>query len=681
MSTLTQWVKLAIIIGFLVGCATPDIRVDEIVAPTYSAIDSAAAVALEPNSAQWRASPLSRARAQATDGQFVTFGPGSPRVFIDANQVVVLEFHVVPGDESTVTAHLTAFDLDSGRTVHRAVRGQSQSIARSVARPSDLTEADIEPLVAAYSADNEVTAVEVLLLEDVAGDFYRRVQAVAPHHDVFLFLESDRLDRVSYGQSFVGRFASTDVMFAAVQSDSSRARLAAYLAGDTVASGEQSDPAPPRRAETIDLGEVEADEAGIATVDVPGGTYTGEVVDGRPDGQGRIEYVDGRVYEGGFREGAFHGQAILTGQDGDTLEVTFNGGVPEGAGEYRFGQEAYEVSYSDGIRTDARYLERIVPNYREIQRQRDELTAAVREGLPESAFAANASAIEGLRAQLDGDTGPERLLFQFQIEDQVVRFQLNDDGLVVSRFEEIRVEDDNGELLAVYRAGDTLAITDQGAALRIAREELERLEEPRESVTFRTLVGGGGMFVGRNVFFGGANFGADYRYMNNSGDFLPGLPGGNGRGWDYRGTTALRADYQRITYDFGDETQEETEFTLSFNGAASVGRTTYTFEPADRQTLEQEGRGRTWGLQLLYSYQLVRPEPPPPPEGIELFPALESLYERLTRRWRILPVPFFSIETYRYSPGAVRLESRVTEFQLLIGGGVGLFVTTTLNSF
>ncbi len=681
MSLRTRWMCLLVGTVLAVGCASPDIRVDDIVAPAYSAIDPTAAVALEPTGAHWRADPLSPARARATDGHFVTFGLGVPRVFVEGDRVVVLEFRVAPGEETTITMHETVFDLDRGRTANRAVRGQSETLARRVERPSDLTEAVIEPLVRAYATAAAGDPADVFLLESISGDYYRRIQAVVPAHNVYVFLESDRLDRISHGHSFVGRFVSANEMLAAVRNDTDRGRLAVRLNGEVIASGEQPDPAPPRRAESIDLGEVEADETGTAKVAVPGGTYTGEVANGRPDGQGRIDYDDGRVYEGGFREGTFHGQAILTGPDGDTLEVTFNDGVPDGAGEYRFGQAAYSVSYSDGIRTDARYLERIVPNYREIQRQRDELTAAVREGLPESAFAANASAIEGLRAQLDGDTGPERLLFQFQIEDQVVRFQLNDDGLVVSRFEEIRVEDDNGELLAVYRAGDTLAITEEGAALRIAREELERLEEPRESVTFRTLVGGGGMFFGRNVFFGGANFGADYRYMNNSGDFLPGLPGGDGRGWDYRGTAALRADYQRITYDFGDEPFEETEFTLSFTGAASVGRTSYTFEPADRETLEQEGRGRTWGLQVLYSYELVRPEPPPPPEGIEFFPALESLYETLTRRWRILPAPFLSIETYRYSPGAVRLESRVYEFQLLLGGGVGLFVTTTLSSF
>ena len=667
---------------FFLGCATSALRVDEMVTPAYSAIDTEAALALGPTAAQWRAAPLSAGRARATEGHFVTFGPGEPYVFAVDDRIVVLEFRVAPGDQTSIALYATEFDLDRRRATQRISGVEPLTLERRVVTPSELSETDVESLVAAFSSEHDISAIEVLLLEDTEGEFYRRVQAVAPQENLFLFLESDRLDRVSNGHSFVGRFDSSDSMLAAVLNDDAQERLAARLITlAAIASADESRAAGAQRADAIDLGDVTTDDSGIATVNVPGGVYTGQVVDGRPDGEGRLEYDDGRVYEGGFREGTFHGRATLIGPDGDSLEITFNDGIPDGAGQYRFGQEAFEVSYSDGIRTDARYIERIIPNFREIQRQRDELTAAVREGLPDAAFAANAQAIDQLRAQLDGDTGPERLLFQFQIEDQLISFRLNDDGLVISRFEEIRIEDDNGELLAVYRAGDTLAVTEAGAALRIAREELELLDEPRESVTFRTLVGGGGAFVGRNVFLGGANFGADYRYMNNSGSYLPGLPGGSGRGWDYRGTGTLRADFQRISFDFDGESFEETEFRLSVLGAASVGRTRYTFEPADRTTLGQEGRGRTWGLQLLFSYEVIRPEPPPPPEGIELFPALETIYNRLTRRWRIMPAPFFSIETYRYSPGSVRLESRVTEFQLLIGGGIGLFITTTLTSF
>ncbi|MFP4510681.1 MAG: hypothetical protein ACLFNQ_11175 [Spirochaetaceae bacterium] len=678
MKAIHRRVAVGILIAMLSACASTGPVLDEISAPVYSALRSDALLANRESAVIWRPS------AGGGEDRFTTFGPDGPHVFLSDLLVMVVEFDVEPGPETRVVPHSLYFDLDRDRVIRRRVAIDPVSINRSLTGPQDLTSSDLSGLIRAIRDAEDLSIVETLTARSQVGEYYQQYQLLIPDHAIYLYLEADRVRNSDTMHSLAIDFPDIDNMADAVIDQDILVAFNAAIGRD-IATREPASRDPVRSAAAeITVGDVETDEAGVATVDVPGGVYTGPVVDGRPDGEGRIEYDDGRTYEGGFREGRFNGRAVLRGPEGDELELTFNNGVPEGAGEYRFGQEAYSVSYSEGARTDARYLERIVPNYREIQRQRDELTAAIREGLPESAFADNAEAIEGLRAQLDGDTGPERLLFQFDIDDQLIEFRVNDDGLVVSRFEEIRVEDDDGELLAVYRAGDRLAVTDQGAALRISREQIERLEEPRETVSFRTLVGGGGAFFGRSVQRGGANFGLDFRSMNNSGEPLPGLSGGDGGGWDWRAAARTTADFQRIRYDLGEVEETETEFRLSVSGAGGIGRTRYSFDPANRETLEQEGRGRTFGLQLLFNYELVRPEPPPPPDGLETLPGGElilSAYETLTRRGRLFPAPFFSVETYRYSPGSVQLESRVTEFQLLLGGGIGLFVTTTLNSF
>ena len=56
-----------------------------------------------------------------------------------------------------------------------------------------------------------------------------------------------------------------------------------------------------------------ADEVTISWED---GTYTGEVSNGVPDGQGTLTFADGRKYVGEWNDGRHHGQGALTSPDG-----------------------------------------------------------------------------------------------------------------------------------------------------------------------------------------------------------------------------------------------------------------------------------------------------------------------------------------------------------------------------
>ena len=54
----------------------------------------------------------------------------------------------------------------------------------------------------------------------------------------------------------------------------------------------------------------------VITIDWKGGSYTGEVSDGVPHGQGIFAHPDGFEYVGEFKDGLFHGQGIFTFTDG-----------------------------------------------------------------------------------------------------------------------------------------------------------------------------------------------------------------------------------------------------------------------------------------------------------------------------------------------------------------------------
>ena len=54
----------------------------------------------------------------------------------------------------------------------------------------------------------------------------------------------------------------------------------------------------------------------VETLTLEEGTYTGGVTDGKPDGQGKMEYTNGQVYEGEWKDGVRSGQGRCTWPDG-----------------------------------------------------------------------------------------------------------------------------------------------------------------------------------------------------------------------------------------------------------------------------------------------------------------------------------------------------------------------------
>ena len=64
-------------------------------------------------------------------------------------------------------------------------------------------------------------------------------------------------------------------------------------------------------------------------------TYTGEFKDGQPPqphGQGKMTYVNGTKYEGGFKDGKRHGQGTFIFNNGDKCELKWIDGKVRGHG-------------------------------------------------------------------------------------------------------------------------------------------------------------------------------------------------------------------------------------------------------------------------------------------------------------------------------------------------------------
>jgi hypothetical protein len=88
-------------------------------------------------------------------------------------------------------------------------------------------------------------------------------------------------------------------------------------------------------------------------INTEGDYYVGNFVAGEISGTGRLEAVDGRVYEGDFRSGLPDGKGIYTAPDGTTIEGQFVRGWPAGEVDVTAPDgETKRERWADGKRID-----------------------------------------------------------------------------------------------------------------------------------------------------------------------------------------------------------------------------------------------------------------------------------------------------------------------------------------
>lgn len=79
--------------------------------------------------------------------------------------------------------------------------------------------------------------------------------------------------------------------------------------------------------------------------------YTGEMRDGRPHGQGRLERRSGETFEGRWRDGVLDGPGVHVDAKGNRTEGQFRAGRPDGEGRYLAANgEIFEGRFVAGLR-------------------------------------------------------------------------------------------------------------------------------------------------------------------------------------------------------------------------------------------------------------------------------------------------------------------------------------------
>ena len=74
--------------------------------------------------------------------------------------------------------------------------------------------------------------------------------------------------------------------------------------------------------------------ADVVTIEIYGGTYTGEVSDGVPNGEGTWTLPDGKNFVGNWKDGVPHGHGTYTFPDGRKYVGEYRGGKLNGQGTY-----------------------------------------------------------------------------------------------------------------------------------------------------------------------------------------------------------------------------------------------------------------------------------------------------------------------------------------------------------
>ena len=84
-------------------------------------------------------------------------------------------------------------------------------------------------------------------------------------------------------------------------------------------------------------------------INIEGHKYVGEWKDGLPNGQGASIYSDGSRYEGKYKDGKFHGQGTFTSPYGINYVGELKNNKPHGQGTETLSNGAkYEGAYKDG---------------------------------------------------------------------------------------------------------------------------------------------------------------------------------------------------------------------------------------------------------------------------------------------------------------------------------------------
>jgi len=79
--------------------------------------------------------------------------------------------------------------------------------------------------------------------------------------------------------------------------------------------------------------------------------YRGDLADGRPHGEGRLESRSGEIYDGTFKHGVRDGQGMLVSNDGSRYEGAFRDGQPSGDGRLALNTgEIYVGAFAAGKR-------------------------------------------------------------------------------------------------------------------------------------------------------------------------------------------------------------------------------------------------------------------------------------------------------------------------------------------
>ncbi|TWT14501.1 hypothetical protein [Streptococcus sp. sy010] len=78
--------------------------------------------------------------------------------------------------------------------------------------------------------------------------------------------------------------------------------------------------------------------------------YSGQVINSRFNGQGKLTYDNGDVYEGQFVNGVFNGQGKFVASTGWSYEGMFKAGQPEGQGVLTTkDKKVYKGTFKQGI--------------------------------------------------------------------------------------------------------------------------------------------------------------------------------------------------------------------------------------------------------------------------------------------------------------------------------------------
>ena len=365
--------------------------------------------------------------------------------------------------------------------------------------------------------------------------------------------------------------------------------------------------------------------------------------------EGLLVGKDGSFIFGGLLNGQPNGK-VLAAKGATTYDGQYNNGMPAGRWQSTSNPDDFIDFTEDTLNLSADSpLNGVLRDIKNLQAQAESTLKQL--GINSSQTQDILNKLIERQEDVNKTFGAYNLASQFSSQP-MNKTITTPDGLKWSllALEKHEIVGPNGLPVSIEKSSSAVGTNGVSISLNYSTETLSKLSNPIKHVFLGNGLGAGYFdYIPSIGSLYGLNLGGGVRYFGNRGENMPGLKGGKGKGWDWRGIVDIGFSGSSIVMMTPGASSSQTTINTSAFGydlKVGGGYSWFTFKPMDEKTLLSAGSGVSVGV-----YGVLRGS------GAGITPTIE---------------PYFSIDKYSYNPGATKYKASSFTIMYMFPLGVAL---------